>query len=95
MSPACGSLVTGIDIGAGLSNQAFDEIHAAFLERTVLIFRDQQLDEDQHVAFARRFGALQTTEISAFGKERATSRNRRAGIRWRKSTRRNSRSVAH
>ncbi len=71
MSPACGAVVTGIDLGAELTNQQFDTISTAFLDRTVLIFRDQNLSEDQHVAFARRFGTPQLSDISAFGKNAA------------------------
>ena len=68
MAPACGAIVTGIDLAASLTDRQFNDIHSAFLERTVLIFRDLDLSEDQHVAFARRFGAAQNSEVSAFGK---------------------------
>jgi taurine dioxygenase len=68
MAPACGGIVTGVDLSSELSNQQFDQIHSAVLDRTVLFFRDQELTEVQQVEFARRFGPLQKTDISAFGK---------------------------
>lgn len=71
MAPACGAIVTGIDLSGELTNQQFDAIHDAFLDRTVLIFRGQELSESQHVAFARRFGSPQSTEVSAFEKNAA------------------------
>jgi alpha-ketoglutarate-dependent 2,4-dichlorophenoxyacetate dioxygenase len=49
---------------ADLANLSDDEaatIKDAFLQYAVLIFPDQQLDHDQHLDFARRFGPLETT----------------------------------
>jgi len=37
---------------------ARDEIKAAILQYKVVFFRDQDLDRDQHAAFARQFGPL-------------------------------------
>ncbi len=68
MSPACGAIVSGVDIARGVSNQQFDEIHTALLERTVIIFRDQALTETQHIEFTRRFGELQPAAVSGFEK---------------------------
>ncbi len=61
VSPIAGALgaeVEGVDL-ANLSDAAFAEVHAAFLEYQVLFFRDQQITRDQQKAFARRFGPLQ------------------------------------
>lgn len=60
--PVAGSLgaeISGIDLGADLTNQQFDEIHKAFLDHHVIFFRDQRtLTPDRHKSFARRFGTL-------------------------------------
>ncbi|MAV86683.1 MAG: taurine dioxygenase [Rhodospirillaceae bacterium] len=68
MSPACGAIIEGIDLSKDLSNQEFSEIHKALLDRTVVVFRDQNLTEKQHVQFARRFGDIQPNAISGFAK---------------------------
>lgn len=52
----CGAEVFGADVSTPLDNAQGDEIHRAFLEHHVLVFRDQQLSPAQQVAFARRFG---------------------------------------
>lgn len=58
VSPALGAEVHGIDLSEPLSDDAVDDIRAAFLEYLVLFFRDQNLTREQHVAFGRRFGQL-------------------------------------
>ena len=55
---ALGAEVFGADLSQNLSNQAYDEIHRAFLDHQVLFIRDQNLTPAQHAAFARRFGPL-------------------------------------
>jgi len=52
---ALGAEVDGVNL-AQLSDAAFAEVRAAFLEHQVLFFRDQEITRDQQKAFARRFG---------------------------------------
>ena len=68
LAPACGSIIEGVDLGSDLTNQQFDEIHRALVERTVLFFRDQDISEEQHIAFTRRFGEIQPAAVSGFEK---------------------------
>ena len=68
MAPACGGIVEGVDLAGGITNQQFDEIYRALLDRTVIIFRDQKLSEQQHIAFSRRFGEIQPSAVSGFEK---------------------------
>ena len=68
MAPACGGIVQGVDLAKEITNQQFDEIHHALLDRTVIIFRDQKLSEQQHIAFSRRFGEIQPSAVSGFEK---------------------------
>ena len=55
---ALGAEVSGVDISRPIDDQTFGEINRAFLENCVLVFRDQPLTREQHVAFSRRFGEL-------------------------------------
>jgi taurine dioxygenase len=43
-----------------MSETEFGEIYQAFLEHHVLLFRDQGITREQHIAFSRRFGELDT-----------------------------------
>lgn len=58
VTPTIGGNVIGLDLSQPLSDEAFEQLHAAFLERKALFFRDQNISLDQHKAFGRRFGEL-------------------------------------
>jgi len=53
---ALGAEVRGVDLAAELAPDVFARLEEAFLEHQVLVFRDQKLDPEQQLAFARRFG---------------------------------------
>jgi taurine dioxygenase len=59
LTPAIGADVRGIDLAAGIDEQAFAEIRRAFLQHQVLFFREQsRLAPERQIAFGRRFGEL-------------------------------------
>jgi alpha-ketoglutarate-dependent sulfate ester dioxygenase len=60
LQPTIGAEIHGIDIAKPLTPAQRDAIRAAVLKYKVLFFRDQQLDNDSHAAFAREFGPLYT-----------------------------------
>ena len=51
------------DLSRRLSDADFRAVEDAFERYAVLIFPDQVLDQDQHVAFARRFGPIDRSMI--------------------------------
>ena len=58
LSPALGAEVTSVDT-ASISDDDFLSLRRAWNDAGgVLVIRDQQLEPDQQVAFARRFGQL-------------------------------------
>src|SRR3984957_3099994 len=60
LQPTIGAEISGVDLRNPLSDAERDQIKAAILQYKVVFFRDQSLDQDQHAAFARRFGPLYT-----------------------------------
>ena len=58
LTPKIGATVSGVDLTQPLSDDAFEEIHQAWMEHLVLFFRDQAMSSEQHLAFGRRFGEL-------------------------------------
>lgn len=53
---ALGAEITGVDLAADLADDVVAEIRRAWLEHLVVFFRDQVLDADAYLAFARRIG---------------------------------------
>jgi len=60
LSHALAAEVCELDLSRPLSEALFDEIYQAFLKYGVLLFRDQDISREQHIAFSRRFGELDT-----------------------------------
>jgi len=61
-----GASVDGIDLRT-LDTGTFAAIHRAWLDHQVLLFRDQQLRDDDLVAFSRRFGELDEAPVQETG----------------------------
>ena len=61
LSHALGAEISGVDISKPLDDESFGEIHKAFLDNGILLFRGQALTREQHIAFSRCFGELEIT----------------------------------
>ncbi|KZK81489.1 Alpha-ketoglutarate-dependent taurine dioxygenase [Pseudovibrio sp. W64] len=64
LTPVIGAEVCGVNLSEGVSKEQFAEIHRAFLENHVLVFRNQKLTKDQQKEFARQFGTLRALPLS-------------------------------
>ncbi len=53
-----GAEISGVDLAAELSDEEFEAIHRALVERMVLFFRGQQLSPPELVRLARRLGEI-------------------------------------
>ena len=60
-----GAEIGNVDLSDEVDDATFAEIEDAFAEWSVVVFRNQHLTPDRHLAFARRFGDL---EINAFSR---------------------------
>ena len=60
LQPTIGAEIHGIDISKPLDQPTRDAVRAAVVKHKVVFFRDQQLDNESHAAFARQFGELYT-----------------------------------
>ena len=58
LSDALGAEISGIDV-ARLDVAGFGAVCDAFHEHQVVVFRDQELSVEDHIAFSRRFGDLE------------------------------------
>lgn len=61
LTPVFCAEIAGVDIAKPLDEATFAEIRTAFDDHSILIFRNQPLNDDQQVAFSERFGPLERT----------------------------------
>jgi taurine dioxygenase len=59
LTPTIGVEVDGVDLSRPLNAAEVKALRQALLDWKVLFFRDQEIDTDQHLAFARCFGELE------------------------------------
>ena len=80
----CGAEVLGVDLNR-LSDDDLATVRKAYADNGVIFFRDQKLSEDDHIAFARRWGEIDINkffphidgypEIAKVGKEKEQKTN--------------------
>ena len=58
LSPTIGAEIQGIDCATDLGDDTVAAIRRIWLERLVVFFPDQRLDDETQIAFAQRFGEL-------------------------------------
>ena len=61
-----GAEVLGLPLGESIDAETFGRVHAAHLDRHVLVFRDQRITPQQQIDFSRRFGPLQIHVLHQF-----------------------------
>lgn len=59
LSDALGAEIRGVDLSQPVSDDVFEQIMAAWLDHILIVFPDQHLTNEQHIAFSRRFGTLE------------------------------------
>src|SRR5271169_308624 len=64
---ALGAEVIGVDL-RDVDDDTFGAIHKAWLDHLVLLFRGQNLSDDQLIAFSRRLGELDLAPIQETGR---------------------------
>jgi taurine dioxygenase len=61
-----GAEITGLDLSRTISDATFRAVEEALHDRGVIVIRDQRVTEEQHIAFSRRFGALEIHVASEY-----------------------------
>jgi taurine dioxygenase len=65
MSGCTGAEIGGVDLGGALSDATIAGIRGILAEYGVVVFRDQHLTPEQHIAVARRFGEINVNRFFA------------------------------
>ena len=63
---ALGAEVGGVDLSRDLDDATFGAIERAWNDHSVLLFRDQTIDEARHISFSRRFGDLEVHVLDQY-----------------------------
>jgi taurine dioxygenase len=66
LAPIIGMEVAGLDLSKPLDDATFAEIRTLFNDSGILLFRDQNLTEGQHIALSKRFGPLQSHVLKSY-----------------------------
>ena len=67
LSPVLGAEMIGADLSQPMDDALFGEIRKAWLDSNgVMVFRNQTLTPDQHVAFSKRFGPLEKHVLAKY-----------------------------
>jgi len=66
LSGACGAEISGVDITQELSNKTVAAIRKAWNDHIVLVFRGQNITQEDQLRFASRFGSLGKRKNSLF-----------------------------
>ena len=69
-SDVIGAEIRDIDLARPLTAGVFEEIERAFNEHAVISFAQQQLNEEQLIAFARRFGEVERIFLTHYAHPR-------------------------
>ena len=64
---ALGAEISGVDL-AKIGEEDFRDIRRAWVDHLVLLFRGQTLDDEQLIAFSRRFGELDWAPVQETGR---------------------------
>ncbi len=59
-----GAEIQDIDITSPIDDETFEQLRNAFYKYSVLVFQDQDITDEQHVAFSKRFGQLEMTMVN-------------------------------
>ena len=70
MHPHFFAEVSGVDLATSFGSDILTEVVNAFAEHSVLLFRNQFLDDESQIAFSERIGPLEKNITATFGNSR-------------------------
>ena len=59
-----GAEVQGVDISSPIDDETFEQLRAALCKYSVLVFHEQAITDEQHIAFSEGFGRLEMTMLN-------------------------------
>ena len=72
LTAAIGAEISGVDLRRPLADETVAAVREALLAHLVVFFREQPLSDDEHLAFATRFGPLSVPPLATRYQDRPT-----------------------
>jgi alpha-ketoglutarate-dependent 2,4-dichlorophenoxyacetate dioxygenase len=72
LHPEFGARISGVDLCQPLDQSDFEQIDAAINRYSFLLFENQQMNDDAHLEFTRRFGELEEEHVSYYSRGEVT-----------------------
>lgn len=72
LHPEFGARISGIDLSQPVDSVVFAEIDSAINRYSFLLFEDQPMNDEAHLAFTRRFGSLEEEHVSYYSRGEIT-----------------------
>ena len=69
LSEACGAEIRGVDLTKPLDGKTLKSIEQAWYDHLVIVFRDQDISNEDQVRFCRYFGDLEDVRTGKFANE--------------------------
>ena len=67
-----GARISGVDLSRPLDDEEFARIDLAINQYSLLLFENQQMNDDRHLEFSRRFGQLEEEHVSYYSSGEVT-----------------------
>ena len=67
LHPRFAARVADVDLRDDLDGETFEALRQGLAQYSVLVFPDQPLNDEQHIAFSRRLGPLEATKVGSYG----------------------------
>jgi alpha-ketoglutarate-dependent 2,4-dichlorophenoxyacetate dioxygenase len=67
-----GARISGVDLSRSLDDLEFDQIDDAINRYSLLLFENQQMNDQAHLGFTRRFGDLEEEHVSYYSRGKVT-----------------------
>ncbi len=64
LTPTIGAVIRGVDLSVAPDDETVAALRRALLDHLVIFFRDQDLDDESHLAFALKFGTLSVPPLA-------------------------------
>ena len=65
LTPNVGAEISGLDLRRALDPGTMAEVRRVWLDNVVVVFPEQEIDDDQQIAFSRQVGELELINMSA------------------------------